>query len=117
MDRNGTRLGAQIDESQNRPVAVFGRLPRIEEEIRIIDSKKACLISIERPRQIECLVLRADFVVLQWCRFLPTHAAEHSCIRACRAGDDVTEAEVSALRGTIVGVPVVVHYVGEYVPR
>jgi hypothetical protein len=35
MDRNGTRLAAQIDESQNRPFAVFGRLPRIEEEIRI----------------------------------------------------------------------------------
>jgi hypothetical protein len=65
MDRNGTRLPAQIDESQNRPFAVFGRLPRIEEEIRIIDGKKACLISIERPRQIERLVLRADLVLLQ----------------------------------------------------
>jgi hypothetical protein len=76
MDRNGTRLAAQIDESQNRPFAVFGRLPRIEEEIRIIDGKKACLIAIERPRQIERLVLRADLVLLQRCRFFPTHAAQ-----------------------------------------
>src|SRR5260370_28225557 len=76
MDRNGTRLAAQIDESQNRPFAVFGRLPRIEEEIRIINGKKACLISIERPRQIERLVLRADLVLLQRCRFFPTHAAQ-----------------------------------------
>ena len=71
MDRNGTRLAAQIDESQNRPFTVFGRLPRIEEEIRIIDGKKACLIAIERPRQIERLVLRADLVLLQRCRFFP----------------------------------------------
>src|ERR1700757_3670725 len=55
--RNGTRLAAQIDESQNRPFAVFGRLPRIEEETRIIDGKKASLIAIERPRQIERPVL------------------------------------------------------------
>src|SRR5580704_2883224 len=105
MDRNGTRLASQIDESQNRPFAVFGRLPRIEEEIRIIDGKKACLISVERPRQIERLVLRANLVVLQRCRFFPTYAAQHSWIRMCRAGDNVAEAEVPALRCTIVGVP------------
>src|SRR5260370_2782806 len=81
MDRNGTRLAAQIDESQNRPFAVFGRLPRIEEEIRIINGKKACLIAIERPRQIERLVLRADLVLLQRCRFFPTHAAQRCCFR------------------------------------
>src|ERR1700739_2909005 len=114
MDRNGTRLTPQIDESQNRPFAVFSRLPSIKEEIRIIGRKKACLISIERPRRIERLVLRADFVVLQRHRLVPTYAAEHSRIRACRTGDDVAETEVSALRGTIVGVPVVVHRVGEY---
>jgi len=36
MDCNGTRLAAQIDESQDCPVAVFGWLPRIEKEIGIL---------------------------------------------------------------------------------
>src|SRR6201981_4255374 len=109
MDRSGTRLAAQIDESQNRPFAVFGRLPRIEEEIRIIDGKKACLISIKRPRQIERLVLRADLVLLPRCRFLPTHAAQRGAIRASCAGNDVAELEAPALRCTTVGEPIVVH--------
>jgi hypothetical protein len=64
VDRNGTRLAAQIDEPQDGPVAVFGWLPCIEEEIRIIDGKKASLIAIERSRQIECLVLRTDLALL-----------------------------------------------------
>ena len=67
MDRNGARLAAQIDESQNRAFAIFGRFPCVEEEIRIIDREEACFVSVERTREIECLVLRADFVVLQWC--------------------------------------------------
>src|SRR4029077_2597539 len=57
MDRNSTWLAAQIEESQNRSFAVFRRLPRIEEEIGIIDREKTGLTSIERPRQIESLVL------------------------------------------------------------
>jgi hypothetical protein len=57
MDCHDTRLAAQINESQNSPIAVFRRLPRIEEEIGIIDRKKTRLISIERPRQVEGLVL------------------------------------------------------------
>jgi hypothetical protein len=82
MDRNGPRLAAQINESQNRPVAVFGRLPRIQEEIRIIDGKKACLIPIERPRLIQRLVLRADLILLERCRFPnPCGPAQlHPCV-------------------------------------
>ena len=94
-------------------MAVFRGLPRGQHKVGIIRAEEAGLLAVERTRCVEGFVLRGDFIFFQRRHLFPAELAQFGVIGGRRAGDDVAEAEMSALAGTIIRVPVIVHDVGE----
>ena len=99
--------------AENCTVAILCKLPRHQDNVWIADLNPTRSSGWQGFIRIADFILVYHMVERDRLHALPAHPGERRRIKLLRAGQDIAKSESTTLSGAVVGIPIIIHGVGE----